>query len=106
MGVDEIDERFGKNNTIPWYATLDSDSGMFLESFASTAVGRVMSHNLLVVLEAIGLAPPNSVATSAMLRDGADNLVIGGKRGWFTPMQVVLARKPADEGRRSQESGV
>ena len=90
----EIDERFGKENAIPWYATLDGDSGFILESFASTPIGRVMSHNLLVVLEALGLAPANSVATSAMLRDGADNLVIGGQKGWFTPMQVVLARKP------------
>jgi len=94
--VDEIDTRFGKTNTIPWYATLDSEGGFFLESFASTPLGRVLSHNLLVVLEAVGLAPPNSVATSSMLRDGADNLVLGGKQGWFTPMQVLLARKPDD----------
>jgi len=93
---DEINERLGKNNVVPWYATLDSDSGFILENLASTAVGRVLSHNLLVVLEAVGVAPPNSVATSAMLRDGADNLVLGGKQGWFTPMQVVLARKPLD----------
>jgi sterol 24-C-methyltransferase len=92
--VDEVDERFGNENSIPWYATLAGDSGFVLESFASTAIGRVMSHNLLVMLEALGLAPANSVATSAMLRDGADNLVIGGKKGWFTPMQVVVARKP------------
>jgi len=92
--VEEIDQRFGKENTIPWYAPLDADSGLLFESFASTAVGRVCSHYLLVVLEALGLAPANSVATSSMLRDGADGLVIGGKTGWFTPMQIVLARKP------------
>jgi len=91
---EEIDERFGKENTIPWYATLEGDSGMFLESFASTAFGRVCSHSLLVVLEALGLAPANIVATSTMLRGGADNLVLAGKPGWFTPMQIVLARKP------------
>lgn len=92
--IDEFNERVGVNNTVPWYATLDSDSGFILESFASTSVGRVLSHNLLIVLEALGIAAPNSVSTSAMLRDGADNLVIGGKKGWFTPMQVMLARKP------------
>jgi len=99
---DEINERFGRNNTVPWYATLDSDAGFSLESFASTAFGRVLSHNLLVVLEAIGVASPNSVATSAMLRDGADNLVLSGKQGWFTPMQVVLARKPAKASGQAQ----
>jgi len=94
---DEINERLGRSNTIPWYATLDSDSGFALENLASTWLGRMLSHHLLVVLEAIGVAPSNSVATSAMLRDGADNLVLGGKQGWFTPMQVVLARKPVGE---------
>lgn len=93
--VDEFSERVGKNNTIDWYAALDSDSGLFLENLASTTVGRFLSHNLLVVLEAVGLAPANSVATSAMLMDGGDNLLLGGKHGWFTPMQLVLARKPA-----------
>lgn len=102
---DEITERFGKNNTVPWYATLDSDSGFILESFASTAIGRTLSHSLLVVLEALGIAPANSVATSAMLRDGADNLVLGGKQGWFTPMQVVLARKPAHVAAQAGAAG-
>jgi len=92
--IEEFAERVGKNNIVPWYATLDSDSGFFLESFASTAIGRALSHSLLVVLESIGIAPANSVATSSMLRDGGDNLVLGGKLGWFTPAQVFLARKP------------
>jgi len=92
--VEEIDQRFGKEGSVPWYSPLDGDSGFFFDSFASTAMGRVSSHTLLVVLEALGLAPANSVATSSMLRDGADNLVLGGKTGWFTPMQVVLVRKP------------
>merc|ERR1712061_450820 len=99
-----INDRLGRDNTVPWYSTLDGDSGFVLENIASTAVGRILSHNLLVVLEAAGVAPPNSVATSAMLRDGADNLVLGGQQGWFTPMQVVLARKPAGVVGRAQEA--
>lgn len=66
----------------------------YVENFQSTNVGRIASHWLLVVLEAVGIAPPESVATSTMLRDGADNLVRGGEAGIFTPMYVVLARKP------------
>lgn len=65
--IEEFAERVGKNNIVPWYATLDSDSGFFLESFASTAIGRAVSHSLLVVLESIGIAPANSVATSSRL---------------------------------------
>ncbi len=77
----------------PWYLALD---GQFsLTGFQRTIVGRVVTHQMVRVLEAIKVAPAGSCAVSQFLNKAGDALVKGGKLGIFTPMYFFLARKPA-----------
>jgi sterol 24-C-methyltransferase len=45
-------------------------------------------------METLRLAPLGSAETAAELSAGADALVAGGKEGLFTPMYLMVARKP------------
>ena len=45
-------------------------------------------------LRHLGLAPAGSGKVREMLRQAQLGLVVGGEQGTFTPMYLVLARKP------------
>jgi sterol 24-C-methyltransferase len=76
----------------PWYRALQGkDIG--LKSFPRTAIGRVVTHFTVKVLEKAGFAPKGTTEVSEFLVTGADALVEGGKAGVFTPMFFFVARK-------------
>lgn len=68
----------------PWYAKLDM-------SYVSTTI----THYFTLVMESLGLAAEGSVQAHTMLLHAVDGLVAGGKTGTFTPMHMVVFRKPA-----------
>ncbi|XP_027355580.1 cycloartenol-C-24-methyltransferase-like [Abrus precatorius] len=78
---------------IPWYYPLDT-SHFSLSSFRLTAVGRLLTRNLVKALEFVGLAPKGSLRVQDFLEKAAEGLVDGGKKQIFTPMYFFLARKP------------
>jgi len=84
----------------PWYAPLAGDwrgaqtLGDFFGVLRMSSVGRVGVGILLRSLETLGLAPLGSAETAAELSAGADALVAGGREGLFTPMYLMVARKP------------
>ena len=87
----------------PWYWPLDAASwqcassiGDLLTTFRMTKWGRLVMHNLIGVLETAGLAPPGTRKTADSLGKAADALVLGGKEHLFTPMFLMVARKPLD----------
>jgi len=86
-------ERFGEEN-IPWYRELEWDFS--LSGFRKSWFGRAFTMKFLIFLEAVGLAPAGSSDTARMLELGAINLVAAGKADFFTPMHVLLLRKPLD----------
>jgi len=76
----------------PWY---DSLKGSYsLTGFRMTSTGRQCTHALVNVLEAIKIAPKGSVKVSKLLNDTANDLVVSGELGIFTPNFFFLARKP------------
>lgn len=85
----------------PWYYPLDGDLSMiqsvgdFLTIARMTKLGRLVMHNLVGGLEKIGLAPKGTKKTADSLGEAADCLVAGGKEKLFTPMYLMIARKPA-----------
>ncbi|KAM5437808.1 putative sterol 24-C-methyltransferase [Microsporum ferrugineum] len=89
-----------KGDKIPWYAPLAGEFqarslwGAF-SAFRLTKFGRTMVNMLLRVLEAARLAPSGTSETAEELSLGADNLVAGGRGGLFTPMYLMIAKKPA-----------
>lgn len=87
-------------DSTPWYAPLDGDfknartAWDFLTGLRLTTVGRYAIGSLLRTLEAVRVAPPGTAQTAHELSLGADSLVAGGKQGLFTPMYLMIAKKP------------
>ena len=84
----------------PWYYPLDGDLRMasslgdVLTIARMTRIGRLLAHNAVGGLERIGIAPKGTKKTADSLGHAADCLVAGGKEKLFTPMYLMVARKP------------
>jgi sterol 24-C-methyltransferase len=76
----------------PWYNTLQA--GCSLESLPQSRVGIFVTHKLCMVMEKLGLAPKGTVAAHEILVEARDGLVDGGLLNIFTPMMMVICRKP------------
>ncbi|PSK43989.1 sterol 24-C-methyltransferase [Elsinoe australis] len=59
-----------------------------------TKIGRATVHRLVGGLEMIGLAPKGTQKAADNLALAADSLVAGAKEKLFTPMYLMVARKP------------
>jgi len=80
------------DSVIPWYSVLQPQ--WTLSDLKITPVGRWLTHIMLAVLETVRLAPAGSVRVHRTLCKGADGLAAGGQQGIFSPMYLVVARKP------------
>jgi len=87
-------------DAIPWYYPLAGDFSMMQSIFdfftiaRMTKLGRGTVHRFVGALEMIGLAPGGTQKTADSLAVAADNLVAGGQKKLFTPMYLMVARKP------------
>ncbi|KAK1496955.1 hypothetical protein CCUS01_13236 [Colletotrichum cuscutae] len=88
----------------PWYWPLDAGSwrhaqtvGDLLYTFRMTGLGRAFTHGFLGLMETLRLAPPGMMKMSDSLCVAADALVLGGKEKIFTPMYLLVGRKPAKQ---------
>ena len=78
----------------PWHESLTER--WTLTNFKMTPLGRWLTHAMLFVLETLRLVPGGSTKVSRMLRKGADSLVAGSTEGIFTPMFLLVLRKPGN----------
>ncbi|KAL8790555.1 MAG: hypothetical protein Q9195_006299 [Heterodermia aff. obscurata] len=84
----------------PWYYPLDGDLRMagsigdILTIARMTKWGRFVAHNTIGAAERIGLLPKGTRKTADSLGLAADCLVAGAKLHLFTPMYLMVARKP------------
>jgi sterol 24-C-methyltransferase len=84
----------------PWYYPLAGDFSMMgsiwdLPTIARmTWWGRSITHKFIRALEIVGLAPGGTQKTADSLALAADCLVAGAKEDLFTPMYLMVARKP------------
>ncbi len=92
-----------REDSSPWYWPLDAGSwrhaqtlGDLLATFRMSHWGRSLTHALVSALETARLAPPGTSKTSGSLMRAADALVLGGKEKLFTPMFLMVGRKPFD----------
>ncbi|ORX69203.1 sterol 24-C-methyltransferase [Linderina pennispora] len=83
-------------NEIPWYADLDCGLINFngIQGFARSQIGRVFTSNAVKLLEKIGIAPQGTVQVQDVLMTASDGLVAGAKLEIFTPMYLIVGRKP------------
>lgn len=99
--VIEYDEDLAeRKDAKPWYAPLAGDIKSsrnitdFIGYLRMTRLGRMGIGCLLHSLEAFSLAPSGTAQTAAELSAGADALVNGGKENLFTPMYLMIGKKP------------
>lgn len=84
----------------PWYYPLDGDLRMaqsigdVLTMARMTRIGRFVAHNAIGGMERLGIAPRGTKKTAESLGYAADCLVAGGREKLFTPMYLMIARKP------------
>ena len=81
-----------KTSSIPWYSPLQPS--WTLSGFRGTSIGRTVTNLMLTVLETLRLAPKGSVTVHQTLCKGADGLAAAGEEGIFTPMFLMVGRKP------------
>ena len=79
---------------IPWYEPLVG-SGLSLTSLRSSRVGRSATEQILRVLEALRVVPQGTPGAARILNIGAAALAEAGRLRIFTPMYIIVVRKPA-----------
>ncbi|KAH8669653.1 S-adenosyl-L-methionine-dependent methyltransferase [Tricladium varicosporioides] len=89
-----------KKDKIPWWSPLNGDiryvSGV-KDLFGALRLswwGRTAVRLFLGGLEAVRLAPGGTAATAAELEIAAESLLEGAKKDLFTPMYLMVGRKP------------
>ncbi|XP_009626683.1 cycloartenol-C-24-methyltransferase 1-like [Nicotiana tomentosiformis] len=90
------DKDLAEDSPVPWYFPLDTSHFSF-SSFPLTALGRLLTRNLVSALEFVGLAPKGSQRVQGFLEKAAQGLVGGAKKGIFTPLYFFLVRKPISD---------
>ena len=85
---------------LPWYWPLSGDM-RYMQSVwdfptlvRMTKLGRGLVHRFVGALETVRLAPKGTQKTADALALGGDALVAGGREKLFTPMYLMVARKP------------
>ncbi|KAL1297650.1 hypothetical protein AAFC00_006206 [Neodothiora populina] len=97
--LEDLAERKG-NDIKPWYAPLTGEwshaYGLWdiMSCLRLTKLGKWSIESLLAVLETIRMAPPGTRRTAKELAAGADALVAGSSEGLFTPMYLMIGKKP------------
>ena len=88
-------------DALPWYWPLAGELryiqsvGDIFTIVRMTTWGRTIAHGLAGLLETFKLAPAGTKKTADSLALAADCLVAGGRDKLFTPMYLMVARKPA-----------
>lgn len=88
----DVHEFATANNQIPWYHSLEASFS--LENLPHTTVGTMITDWLCWTLEKTGLAPPGTYKAHQVLLTAREGLVAGGQMGIFTPMLLLVGRKP------------
>jgi len=79
----------------PWYLPMCPGWNPFSQRFQLTWFGKLMMNSLLSFFEGICLVPKGTCDIHRMLQQAAVGLSKGGKSGAFTPMYLLVCRKPA-----------
>ncbi|SPO07324.1 probable DELTA(24)-STEROL C-METHYLTRANSFERASE (ERG6) [Cephalotrichum gorgonifer] len=88
------------DDDLPWYWPISGQLG-YIQSVGDifnivrmTKWGRAIMHNLAGAMEKIGVIPVGTKKTADSLAHAADCLVAGGREHLFTPMYLMVGKKP------------
>lgn len=86
-----LDDQHGGD---PWWLPLWPSWNPLTFRFQMTEIGKFITRNLLWSIEFLWLAPKGSYKVQEMLQQGGWGCAQGGYTGTFTPMFMMVARKP------------
>lgn len=78
---------------VPWYEPLRGNYTS-LQGLRATPAGRMFTHFMCRGLELLHIAPRGTYKATQILEAAAQNLVLGGETGTFTPAFYMRGRKP------------
>lgn len=90
---------------LPWYYPLEgyiSNCQSLWDVFTvfrMTRTGRFMTQMFLTVFEKLGMVSPGTKKVGEALAVASDALVEGGKEHLFTPMYLMIAKKPTSSAK-------
>ncbi|KAG8760840.1 Delta(24)-sterol C-methyltransferase [Ceratobasidium sp. 428] len=85
---------------VPWYYPLEGDIWKaqtvwdYVTVWRMSWSGKIVTQNTVRLLEMVGLVPKGTYDVGEALKTAADALVRGGQKKLFTPMYLVVSRKP------------
>ncbi|CAE6436260.1 unnamed protein product, partial [Rhizoctonia solani] len=85
---------------IPWYYPLEGDiwkaqtAWDYITVWRMSWSGKIVTQTTVKFLEMFGLVPKGTFDVGEALKTAADALVRGGQQKLFTPMYLVISRKP------------
>ena len=88
-----LDNIFGGQ---PWWIHLYPSSNPFSFRFQMHPVGKFIVRNMLWICEFLYIVPSGTYKVEEMLQQGGWGCAYGGYTGTFTPMYLMVARKPLD----------
>lgn len=86
-----LDPIFGGD---PWWMPLHPSNNPFNFRFQMSPLGKFITRNILWVCEGVFLVPSGTYKVQEMLQQGGWGCERGGYTGIFTPMWLMVARKP------------
>jgi len=92
-----------RDDAIPWYYPLAGEISKaqtvwdYFTVWRMSWSGKLVTHSVLRIAEMVGLVPEGTCKVGDALKVAADALVEGGKTKLFTPMYLVISRKPKEE---------
>lgn len=98
--IEYQDDLATRGDNTPWYYPIAGELsrarsiGDLATVFRMTKLGRGLVHKFVGALETVGFAPAGTQKTADHLAVAADSLVEGAKEELFTPMYLMIGRKP------------
>ncbi|KAH8829486.1 delta-sterol C-methyltransferase [Flagelloscypha sp. PMI_526] len=89
-----------RDDPIPWYYPLEGDISKaqtvwdYFTVWRMSWSGMLVSHNAMWLMEKIGLLPKGTFEVGEALKVAGASLVRGGQTKLFTPMYLMVSRKP------------
>ncbi|OCH86498.1 hypothetical protein OBBRIDRAFT_797119 [Obba rivulosa] len=87
---------------VPWYYPLEGDifkaqtAWDYLTVWRMSWSGKIVTHYGLWLIEQLGFVPKGTWEVGETLKIASDALVAGGRQKLFTPMYLVVCRKPVE----------
>lgn len=93
--AEDLDKTSREKGQIPWHSSIQAKCSV--ENIQHTWCGAAFTHYLTWVLETLSLAPKGTFRTHQILQIARSGLVQAGDLQIFTPMFLVVARKPTQK---------